>query len=55
MRHLHHGFSNESRRVFMMNCARAAFGVSVGSVIPGELLAATPTPAAAKPGSGKNG
>jgi Protein of unknown function (DUF1501) len=56
MRHLHHGFSAESRRVFMLNCARAAFGLSVGAAIPGDLLAATPTPAVAKSGKEvKNG
>lgn len=56
MRHMYQNLDSESRRSFMLNCARAAFGLTVGAAIPASLFADTPTPAAAKSGQGaKNG
>lgn len=48
MPHLHHGFSDVSRRAFMRACARAALGVSVATTLPGWLAAETPPASVAK-------
>jgi Protein of unknown function (DUF1501) len=56
MRHLHQGLCGESRRTFMLNCARAAFGVTVGAALPSALFGETPpakSAAAGKAGFGK--
>ena len=51
MRNLHSGFGSESRRAFMLTCARAAFGLSVCGLLPASLSAEN-QPVTKKPTTG---